>query len=77
MSIFQGKRTFNNYHYSHNQLSKDNPFRVMGTAYNPYLPKTSYQSQYDIKVQDEKKSIPYDRSKIKMNIIKEISPKIP
>ena len=63
MSISQGKRTFNNYYYSHNQLSKDNPFRVMGTTYNPYLPKTSYQSQYDVKMQDQKKSIPYDRSK--------------
>ena len=41
MSIYQGKRTFNKYPYSHNQLSADNPFRYMGTSYNPYLPKVS------------------------------------
>ena len=41
MSIYQGRRTYNKYPYSHNQLSADNPFRYMGTSYNPYLPKVS------------------------------------
>ena len=43
MSIYRGKKTYNNnnYPYSHNQLSADNPFRYMGISYNPYLPKVS------------------------------------
>ena len=39
MSSYQGRRTFDKYPYSHNQLSADNPFRYMGTSYNPYMPK--------------------------------------
>ena len=41
MSIYRGKKTYNKYPYSHNQLSADNPFRYMGISYNPYLPKVS------------------------------------
>ena len=41
MSGFQGRKTFNNYQYSHNQLSADNPFRFIGSTNNPYEPKKS------------------------------------
>ena len=51
MSSYGGKRTYNNYHYSHNQLSADNPFRFIGITYNPYQPKVSSQPypQYETK----------------------------
>ena len=41
MSGFQGRKTFNNYQYSHNQLSADNPFRFIGSTNNQYEPKKS------------------------------------
>lgn len=62
MYNYYGKRTFSNYHYSHNQLSRDNPFRVMGTTYNPYLPKISNQSNYDLKDSNQKKLNPLEQS---------------
>jgi serine/threonine protein phosphatase PrpC len=62
MSSFYGKRTFSNYHYSHNQLSRDNPFRAMGTTYNPYLPKASNQNNYDKQDYNQKTSNPLERS---------------
>ena len=71
MSIHQGKRTYNKYPYSHNQLSADNPFRYMGTSYNPYLPKVSnppekYESNQNMNKQSsspyEKKEKPYNRN---------------
>ena len=51
MSSYGGKRTYNNYHYSYNQLSADNPFRFIGITYNPYQPKVSSQQypQYETK----------------------------
>ena len=63
MSIYQGKRTYNKYPYSHNQLSADNPFRYMGTSFNPYLPKVSnppekYEFNQDM---TKKKGSPYDK----------------
>ena len=45
MSGFLGKRTKNYYPYSHNQLSVDNPFRVMGSAFNQDQPKSSNQNE--------------------------------
>ena len=41
MSGFQGRKSFNNYHYRFNQLSADNPFRFIGSTNNPYEPKKS------------------------------------
>ena len=68
MSAYQGKRTFNKYPYSHNQLSADNPFRYMGmgVSYNPYLPKVSnppekYESNQSSSPY-EKKDRPYNRN---------------
>ena len=63
MSIYQGKRTYNKYPYSHNQLSADNPFRYMGTSYNPYLPKVSnppekYETNPNM---NKNSSSPYDK----------------
>ena len=57
MSIYQGKRTYNKYPYSHNQLSADNPFRYMGTSFNPYLPKVSNPPEKYEFNQDEKKEL--------------------
>lgn len=46
MSIYRGgKKIFNNYHYSHNQLSADNPFRYIDTKYNPFQPKINQSPQ--------------------------------
>ena len=41
MSYYSQKRNFSNYHYGHNKLSEDNPFKVIGTTYNPYQPKNA------------------------------------
>ena len=71
MSMYQGRRTYNKYPYSHNQLSADNPFRYMGTSYNPYLPKVSnppekYESNPNMNKQSptpyEKKEKPWARN---------------
>ena len=64
MSIYQGKRTYNKYPYSHNQLSADNPFRYMGTSYNPYLPKVSNPSEkYETNSHMNKQSSsPYEKN---------------
>ena len=71
MSLYQGKRTYNKYPYSHNQLSADNPFRYMGTSFNPYLPKVSnppelYEFNPDKNTQRvspyDKKDKPYNRN---------------
>ena len=43
MSYYSQKRNFSNYHYGHNKLSEDNPFKVIGTTYNPYQPKNANQ----------------------------------
>ena len=64
MSTYQGKKTYNNYPYSHNQLSADNPFRYMGLSYNPYLPKGSNNFENHSKKQNEKeKTSPYEKDK--------------
>ena len=69
--MYQGRRTYNKYPYSHNQLSADNPFRYMGTSYNPYLPKVSnppekYESNPNMNKQSptpyEKKEKPWARN---------------
>ena len=68
MSINYGKKTFNNYHYSHNQLSADNPFRFIGTTFDPYQPKiTNTPSQpYETKTanisQRKQPLSPYERN---------------
>ena len=64
MSIHQGKRTYNKYPYSHNQLSADNPFRYMGTSYNPYLPKVSNPPEkYETNINKNKQSSsPYEKN---------------
>ena len=71
MSLYQGKRTYNKYPYSHNQLSADNPFRYMGTSFNPYLPKVTnppekYESNPKMNKQSsspyDKKDKPWDRN---------------
>ena len=64
MSIHQGKRTYNKYPYSHNQLSADNPFRYMGTSYNPYLPKVSNPPEkYETNLNKNKQSSsPYEKN---------------
>ena len=62
MSIYQGKKTYNNYPYSHNQLSADNPFRYMGLSYNPYLPKGVSQSDSYEKYSKKKETTsPYEK----------------
>ena len=67
MSAYGGKRTYNNYHYSHNQLSADNPFRFIGTTFDPYQPKASNQQYplYDTKtaqISKKKQPLsPYER----------------
>ena len=43
MSFYKQKRNFSNYHYGYNALSEDNPFKVIGTSYNPYQPKNPNQ----------------------------------
>ena len=48
---YHGKKTFNNYQYSHNQLSADNPFRFIGSTYNPYQPKISNQPSQNYEVE--------------------------
>ena len=48
---YPGKNTFNNYQYSHNQLSADNPFRFIGSTYNPYQPKISNQPSQNYEVE--------------------------
>ena len=65
MAFYQSRRTNNNYHYHHNQLSADNPFRYLdnGTYFDPYKPKIinyqniypSYERKND--TQEEKKSL--------------------
>ena len=45
MSAFLGKRTKNYYPYSHNQLSVDNPFRVIGSAFNQDQLKSPNQNE--------------------------------
>ena len=65
MSGYHGKRTFSNFHYTHNQLSSDNPFKYFGTNYNPYQPKITNQSPYDNIFSREKKQnkfTPYEES---------------
>ena len=71
MSIYKGKKTYNKYPYSHNQLSADNPFRYMGSSFNPYLPKVSeypekLEYNKDMNKQTvspyEKKDKPYNRN---------------
>ena len=47
MSNYGGKKTFNNYTYSHNQLSADNPFRFIGTNYEQNQPKVLNQNKSD------------------------------
>ena len=67
MSAYHGKRTFSNYHYSHNQLSADNPFRYIGSTYDPYKPKVSSQpsQKYEVStvnVNQKKQPLsPYER----------------
>ena len=63
MSLYQGKRTYNKYPYSHNQLSADNPFRYMGTSFNPYLPKVSNPpEQYEFNQDKNNQRVsPYDK----------------
>ena len=64
MSIYQGRRTYNKYPYSHNQLSADNPFRYMGTSFNPYLPKVSNPPEkYETNLNKNKQSSsPYEKN---------------
>ena len=64
MSIYQGRRTYNKYPYSHNQLSADNPFRYMGTSFNPYLPKVSNPPEkYETTLNKNKQSSsPYEKN---------------
>ena len=65
MSGYHGKRTFSNFHYTHNQLSSDNPFKYFGTNYNPYQPKITNESPYDNIFSREKKQnkfTPYEES---------------
>ena len=64
MSIYQGRRTYNKYPYSHNQLSADNPFRYMGTSFNPYLPKLSNPPEkYETNLNKNKQSSsPYEKN---------------
>lgn len=45
MSAVLGKRTKNYYPYSHNQLSVDNPFRVISSTFNQDKPESSYQNE--------------------------------
>jgi hypothetical protein len=45
MSAILGKRTKNYYPYSHNQLSVDNPFRVIGSTFNQDKPESSNQNE--------------------------------
>lgn len=48
MSAFLGNRTTKYYPYSHNQLSVDNPFRVIGSTFNQDQPKSPIQNdQYN------------------------------
>ena len=73
----QGKRTFSNYHYTHNQLSADNPFRYMGTTYDPYKPKASNQIKYTYSNEKEnpkKENIYQASSSIKENRQRNSSP---
>jgi len=63
---YHGKKTFSNYQYSHNQLSADNPFRFIGTTFNPYQPKITNQpsQKYDVEIahNSPKKTLsPYER----------------
>ena len=61
MSIYQGKKIYKNYPYSHNQLSADNPFRYMGLSYNPYLPKGVSQDNEENSNKNKNTSSPYDK----------------
>ena len=72
-----GIRTYSNYQYSHNQLSADNPFRYMGTTYDPYQPKASNQIKYTYskEYQNPKKEEAYQSSsRINENKKRNISP---
>ena len=74
MSAYHGKRTFSNYHYSHNQLSADNPFRYIGSTYDPFKPKvTNNPSQkYEVNtvnVNQKKQPLsPYERKTYNNNL---------
>ena len=75
MSSYGGKRTYNNYHYSHNQLSADNPFRFIGSTFDPYQPKVSNQPypQYETKTaqlskRKEQPLSPYERKSYYNNL---------
>ena len=65
MSNFYGKRTFSNF----NQLSRENPFRVIGSPYDPYSPnQANFNQQYNnnspknLKGEKTSSYIPYERS---------------
>ena len=66
MSGYDGKKIYNNYTYSHNQLSPDNPFRFIGKSFEPYQPKITNQNlQYQTNTvqdyQNNQKTSPYGR----------------